>query len=396
MLELPADQPLALVAVRLCDVAPDGIVAAREPWPAQPHPPRRARAPRARLGRRAHDACACELGAIGAGDPGRAPAAARASRRLLAVDLALARARRAHPAHSRREPARAAGAAAGRRARPSRAPFAEPETGAPLPVEAVPASTARRSRARATSRRAAPRCVSTATTRPSASSSRASRSSTSCTTRTRSSTVNRSRRLAVPLDDVRRARRLAHARRGHEHDDGIAEAFLVTTRSRHTKASPRFARSTERRSRVTWCSERARSDDAMTDTGTGRRADGGRSAGEVAEGVTLVKNMRVQMRDGIRLAADLYLPDDALEAGRPVSGGHGLHPVPQGRGRSRGSPPLRVPAAARLHRRPRRHPRHRRLGGREHRRVPAAGAARRRRRRRVARRAAVVRRPRRT
>ena len=44
---------------------------------------------------------------------------------------------------------------------------------------------------------------------------------------------------------------------------------------------------------------------------------------------------------------------------------------------------LRVPAAARLHRRPRRHPRDRRLAGREHRRVPAAGAARRRRRRRV-------------
>ena len=57
----------------------------------------------------------------------------------------------------------------------------------------------------------------------------------------------------------------------------------------------------------------------MTDTGAGRRDDGGRLAGEVAEGVTLVKNARVEVRDGTRLAADLYLPTAALEAGRPVS-----------------------------------------------------------------------------
>jgi putative CocE/NonD family hydrolase len=57
----------------------------------------------------------------------------------------------------------------------------------------------------------------------------------------------------------------------------------------------------------------------MTDTGAERRDDGGRVAGEVAEGVTLVKNARIPVRDGTRLAADLYLPTAALEAGRPVS-----------------------------------------------------------------------------
>ena len=57
----------------------------------------------------------------------------------------------------------------------------------------------------------------------------------------------------------------------------------------------------------------------MTDTGAGRRADGGRAAGEVAEGVTLLKNVRVEVRDGTRLAADVYMPTAALEAGRPVS-----------------------------------------------------------------------------
>ena len=36
--------------------------------------------------------------------------------------------------------------------------------------------------------------------------------------------------------------------------------------------------------------------------------DGGRSAGEVAPGVTLVKNVRIPVRDGVRLAADLYFP----------------------------------------------------------------------------------------
>ena len=57
----------------------------------------------------------------------------------------------------------------------------------------------------------------------------------------------------------------------------------------------------------------------MTKAGAGRRGDGGREVGEVAEGVTLVKNVRVPVRDGTRLAADLYLPTDALERGQPVS-----------------------------------------------------------------------------
>ena len=57
----------------------------------------------------------------------------------------------------------------------------------------------------------------------------------------------------------------------------------------------------------------------MSDTGAGRRADGGRAVGEVAEGVTLLKNVRVEVRDGTRLAADVYMPTSALEAGRPVS-----------------------------------------------------------------------------
>jgi predicted acyl esterase len=33
--------------------------------------------------------------------------------------------------------------------------------------------------------------------------------------------------------------------------------------------------------------------------------------------VTLVKNARVEVRDGTRLAADVYMPTGALEAGRP-------------------------------------------------------------------------------
>jgi uncharacterized protein len=47
--------------------------------------------------------------------------------------------------------------------------------------------------------------------------------------------------------------------------------------------------------------------------------DGGRSAGEVAPGVTLVKNVRVPVRDGTRLAADVYFPSAALESGNAVS-----------------------------------------------------------------------------
>jgi putative CocE/NonD family hydrolase len=53
--------------------------------------------------------------------------------------------------------------------------------------------------------------------------------------------------------------------------------------------------------------------------GAGRREDGGLVIGEVAKGVTLVKNVRVPVRDGTRLAADLYLPSDAVEGDRPVS-----------------------------------------------------------------------------
>ena len=47
--------------------------------------------------------------------------------------------------------------------------------------------------------------------------------------------------------------------------------------------------------------------------------DGGRTAGEVAPGVTLVKNVRVPVRDGTRLAADVYFPTAALESGNAVS-----------------------------------------------------------------------------
>ena len=71
----------------------------------------------------------------------------------------------------------------------------------------------------------------------------------------------------------------------------------------------------------------------MMDAGAWRRADGGIVAGEVAEGVTLVKNARVEVRDGTRLAADLYLPTAALEQAAAGLGRHGVHPVPQGRGR---------------------------------------------------------------
>ena len=47
--------------------------------------------------------------------------------------------------------------------------------------------------------------------------------------------------------------------------------------------------------------------------------DGGRSAGEVAPGVTLVKNVRIPVRDGTRLAADVYFPSSALASGDAVS-----------------------------------------------------------------------------
>ena len=97
------------------------------------------------------------------------------------------------------------------------------------------------------------------------------------------------------------------------------------------------------------------------------------------------------MRDGIRLAVDLYLPDPT--SGRAAARGDGVHPLPQGRGTA-GKPLLRVSPAAGLHRGQGRHPRHRRLGGHQHGRIRRAGAAGRLRRDRVARRSAVLRRPR--
>ena len=114
--------------------------------------------------------------------------------------------------------------------------------------------------------------------------------------------------------------------------------------------------------------------------------DGGRSAGEVAPGVTLVKNVRIPVRDGTRLAADVYFPSSALEAGDPVSlvmeyipyrkdevaPGHRFYEyLPQ-----QGYVVARVDIRGTW-----------RLAGHDARRVPAAGAARRSRLRRVVRRA---------
>ncbi len=129
----------------------------------------------------------------------------------------------------------------------------------------------------------------------------------------------------------------------------------------------------------------------MTEARAGRRADGGIVAGEVAEGVTLVKNARVEVRDGTRLAADLYLPTAAIEQGRPVSvvmeyipyrkdevvpGSRFYEYLPQ-QGYAVARVDIRGTGGS---------------PGREHRRVPAAGAAGRRRRGRVAGRPGVVRR----
>ena len=103
------------------------------------------------------------------------------------------------------------------------------------------------------------------------------------------------------------------------------------------------------------------------------------------------------MADGVRLAADLYLPDDGrdeLSVADAAAGRGRLHPVPQGRGQPVGEPPLPLSRAPRLHPGPGRHPGNRRLGGRQHRRVHAPGAARRRGRGGMAGRAGLVRRPR--
>ena len=116
-LELAVDRPVALVAARLSDVAPDGAATRvsygllnlthRESHehPTALEPGRRYRV---RL----------QLNDVGAGIPGRAPDPARALDRLLADRLAVARAGDAD-ALRRRERAHAAGAAArsgGRRA----------------------------------------------------------------------------------------------------------------------------------------------------------------------------------------------------------------------------------------------------------------------------------------
>ena len=117
--------------------------------------------------------------------------------------------------------------------------------------------------------------------------------------------------------------------------------------------------------------------------------DGGRSAGEVAPGVTLVKNVRIPVRDGTRLAADVYFPSSALEDGDPVSlvmeyipyrkdevaPGHRFYEYL----------PQQGYAVA-----PRRHPWEWRLAGHDSRRVPTAGAARRSRCGRVVRWQAMV------
>ena len=68
---------------------------------------------------------------------------------------------------------------------------------------------------------------------------------------------------------------------------------------------------------------------------------------QVADDVRVVKHLRIPMRDGVRLAADVYLP---VGNDRAAPGGHGLHPVSQGRGQPRGLPALPRAAAPRLRR----------------------------------------------
>src|SRR3954463_13915831 len=53
----------------------------------------------------------------------------------------------------------------------------------------------------------------------------------------------------------------------------------------------------------------------MTGVETGVGGPEGINVGEVAPGVTLVKNVRIPVRDGTRLAADAYLPSEALARG---------------------------------------------------------------------------------
>ena len=225
VLELTADKPLALVAVRLCDVAPDGssLLLTRgvlnlthrdshehpEPVPVGERIDRARRAQRARTGdaRRATGCGFRSRRATGRGS-GRRPSRSRS---------------RCTP------PARAASSCpCVRRARrrPTPASFAEPESGAPLPVEALPGDSARASRLARGRHRAAPSCASTRTTRQCASSRTGIELEHLMEDTTRSSTAIRSRRRSrVPLDDERRARRLAHAHREREHDDGDGGGF---------------------------------------------------------------------------------------------------------------------------------------------------------------------------
>ena len=114
--------------------------------------------------------------------------------------------------------------------------------------------------------------------------------------------------------------------------------------------------------------------------------DGGRSAGEVAPGVTLVKNVRIPVRDGTRLAADIYM-SRALRSRQATRSRSSWSTSRTARtkslpgtaststSRSKATPSPASTSAAQW-----------RLAGHDARRVPAAGAARRRRLRRVVRR----------
>ena len=54
---------------------------------------------------------------------------------------------------------------------------------------------------------------------------------------------------------------------------------------------------------------------------------------EVGDEVRLVRDIAIPMRDGVHLAADLYVPGDRRSSRRPAvadpAGGHGLPAVPQ-------------------------------------------------------------------
>ena len=205
-----------------------------------------ARAPRAARARRALTR-ARRARAIGQAFPAGHRLRLSSRRRYWPLDLAVARAGRADAAHGGREPARAAGAPAAAE-EPTLAPFAEPETGAPLPVEAVPGIyregihgsrdvAAGRTELRVYRDNPAERIVESGIEVEHLMDDTYSH-------RRGRSALGASR---VPLDDERRARRLAHARRVREHDDGDGGEFLVTTRVEAYEGDTRvFARSAER------------------------------------------------------------------------------------------------------------------------------------------------------